>query len=191
MARRSTARADMLTSAAALFREHGVAATSMSDVVEHSGAPRGSVYHYFPGGKAQLAAEATQRTGEHMSQVLAGLLVDSSPAEAIEQFIAGWRHLLVGTDFASGCPIMAAALADGEAAEAAHAAGAAFASWTATLEAALIRGGQPTERAAALATLVVAAIEGAVAMSRAQQVTQPLDQVGTQLRMLVTAATTK
>src|SRR3712207_8589123 len=51
-----------------LFRssERGVQGTSFADVLEHSGAPRGSIYHHFGGGKTQLAEEATRWAGEYI-----------------------------------------------------------------------------------------------------------------------------
>jgi AcrR family transcriptional regulator len=52
----SDSRNRMIQSAALLFREHGYSGTGFRDVIEHSGAPRGSIYHHFPGGKEELAA---------------------------------------------------------------------------------------------------------------------------------------
>ena len=63
MAKRSSARDDMLRSAAHLFRRRGVEATSLADVIDHAGAPRGSIYHHFPRGKPQLVEEATRTAG--------------------------------------------------------------------------------------------------------------------------------
>src|SRR5207245_307823 len=57
MPRKSEARQKMIESAALLFRERGIHGTSFADVLAHSGAPRGSVYHHFSGGKTQLAEE--------------------------------------------------------------------------------------------------------------------------------------
>jgi TetR/AcrR family transcriptional regulator, lmrAB and yxaGH operons repressor len=51
-------RASMIRSAAALFGSRGLCATSFADVLADSGAPRGSIYHHFPGGKRQLAEDA-------------------------------------------------------------------------------------------------------------------------------------
>ena len=60
MPRQSDARDRMIQSAALLFRERGIEGTAFADVLQRSGAPRGSVYHHFPGGKQQLAEEATR-----------------------------------------------------------------------------------------------------------------------------------
>src|SRR4051812_49001651 len=54
----------MVESAALLFREQGYSGTGFRDVIGHSGAPRGSIYHHFPGGKSELAAETVRYAGE-------------------------------------------------------------------------------------------------------------------------------
>ena len=60
----------MVVSAALLIRERGAHATAISDVLEHSGAPRGSAYHYFPGGRTQLLCEAVDYAGEHVGNII-------------------------------------------------------------------------------------------------------------------------
>ena len=120
------ARERMIRSAVALFREQGVHGTSFADVLAHSQAPRGSLYHYFPGGKAQLAEEATRYAGEFIAAGLAAALAQKDPAAAIRAFTALWRDVLHSSDFGAGCPIVAATL-EGERAPAVRdAAGAAF-----------------------------------------------------------------
>ena len=57
----------MIVSTALLMRERGARATSLDDVLEHSGAPRGSIYHHFPGGKVQLGVEAVRYAGEFVA----------------------------------------------------------------------------------------------------------------------------
>ncbi|MFC5099696.1 TetR/AcrR family transcriptional regulator [Kibdelosporangium philippinense] len=66
----SDVRKAMVRSAVTLFRERGIAGTSLADIIEHSGAPRGSIYHHFPGGKNQIAAEATAWAGELMNRMI-------------------------------------------------------------------------------------------------------------------------
>src|ERR1700722_1272377 len=87
----SNSRMRMVRSAAALFGSRGLSATSFSDVVADSGAPRGSIYHHFPGGKKQLAEDAIGWTSE---QILAHL--QACPAETasavLAWFIDLWRR---------------------------------------------------------------------------------------------------
>src|SRR5918995_78876 len=77
--RHMAARDRMIESAAVLFRERGVHGTSFSDVLEHSGAPRGSIYHHFPGGKTELAAEAVRWAGDVIVAGTVAALADPDP----------------------------------------------------------------------------------------------------------------
>jgi TetR/AcrR family transcriptional regulator, lmrAB and yxaGH operons repressor len=182
------ARERMVESAAVLFRERGVHGTSFSDVLEHSGAPRGSIYHHFPGGKAQLAEEATRYAGEFTAAGLAAALADDDPVAAVRAFAAFWRKLLRSTDFASGCPVVSATLEGERSAAARDAAGDAFRRWEDLLASALAHRGAPRERARSVATLTVAAIEGAIVLARAQRSLAPLERVTNELEALVTSA---
>jgi AcrR family transcriptional regulator len=60
----------MILSAAALLREYGASATSIDQVLAHSGAPRGSVYHHFPGGRTQLIDEAVALAGDFIAGLI-------------------------------------------------------------------------------------------------------------------------
>src|SRR5215213_10478264 len=96
-------RARMIESAAVLFRERGVDATSFSDVIEHSGAPRGSIYHHFPGGKAELAAATAEWAGGVVERQIARAGRDGDPIAVLRGFVAGWREVLESSDFRAGC----------------------------------------------------------------------------------------
>lgn len=177
------ARARMVAGAAEMIRRRGVNATSVRELAKHTGAPLGSTYHYFPGGKSQLAAEAVRwaddRTARRLTEAMA-----AGPAEGLAAFLTMWREILVDSDFQAGCPVLAVAveeLADGDSAPR-DAAVFAFGNWTTILAGALRTQGVSPHRATGTATLIVAAVEGAVAMSRAERTTQPLDTVGEQLR---------
>jgi AcrR family transcriptional regulator len=176
----------MIESAAQLMRERGVQATSFSEVLAHSGAPRGSIYHHFPGGKAQLIEEATRYAGEFVAAGLLAALAEPDPAAAVHRFAGMWQRILQRSDFGAGCPVVAAAL-DGDPAARVAAAGA-FTSWEDLLaEAFEARSVQPA-RARALATMFLASIEGAVVLSRAQRSVAPLERVASELEQLILAA---
>lgn len=181
--RRSDARERMLDSTSALIRERGASGTSLDDILAHSGAPRGSVYYYFPGGRTQLVEEAVERAGAAMERLIVGAR-DRSPAESFDAFIATWRKALTDSSFRAGCPVLAVAIESSDEAPQ-LAAARAFASWRAALAAQLRRHGVPPAEARRLANLVVAAIEGAVAISRAERSTQPLDDSARALRPLL------
>src|SRR3712207_2863677 len=110
MPRRSDARQKMIQSAAVLFRERGVHGTSFADVVEHSGAPRGSIYHHFQGGKTQLAEEATRWAGEFILAGTVAALREKDPLAAVDAIERFWKTILRRSDFQAGCSIAAAGL---------------------------------------------------------------------------------
>jgi AcrR family transcriptional regulator len=173
----------MIQSAAVLIRERGVEATSFSDVLALSGAPRGSIYHHFPGGKEQLVEEATRYAGEFLAAGLAASLATDDAPAAIRALSAHWVKILRDTDFGSGCPVVAATV-DGSAAVR-DAAGTAFASWETLLADALEPHVEDAERARSIATLAIASIEGAVVLARAQRSTGPLERVAAELERLL------
>ena len=185
---RDSPRQRMIQSAAVLMREHGVDGMSFSQVVQHSGAPRGSIYHYFPGGKAQLVEEATRWAGEFIAKRTARAIEAEGPLAMLDQSERYWGDVLGGTDFASGCPVVAATL-EGERTPAARAAAAeAFQRWSSVFADSLRQRGLGDERSQALGTMVFAGIEGGVIMARAQRSMEPLTRVLAELRIIVTAA---
>ena len=171
----------MIVSAAVLMRERGVEATSFSEVLEHSGAPRGSIYHHFPGGKAQLIEEATRYAGDFTAAGLTKALAQDDPVAAIRRFAAFWQELLHDSDYAAGCPVVAASLEGERIPGARDAAADAFVRWERQIAHALEPHGIAPTRATALATLMVASIEGAVVLARAERSTAPLKSVATEL----------
>jgi TetR/AcrR family transcriptional regulator, lmrAB and yxaGH operons repressor len=180
---RTDARERMIQSAALLFRERGVQGTSFSDVLSHSGAPRGSIYHHFPRGKAELIEATTSYAGDFIAAGLAAALEQKDPAAALRRFADVWAAGLRESDFAAGCPVLAVAL-DPVTPAAREAAGAAFERWEELLADAFEQHGATPERAHSLATLAVASIEGAVVLARAQRSTEPLERVAAELAEL-------
>ncbi|MFD6275082.1 TetR/AcrR family transcriptional regulator [Streptomyces sp. NPDC060209] len=184
--RKSDTREKMLRSTAALLREYGASATSIDRVLAHSGAPRGSVYHHFPGGRTQLIEEAVALAGDFMAGVIHSAMQADDPVEAIDAFFAPWRDRLIESRFRAGCPIVAVAVeTNDDAPHLARKAGAVFADWQDAFTAMLRRHGLPEERARRLAALVVAAEEGAIVMCRAQRSTGPLEAVAAEIHDLL------
>jgi TetR/AcrR family transcriptional regulator, lmrAB and yxaGH operons repressor len=188
MPRQSDARDRMIRSAALLFRERGVQGTSFADVLDHSGAPRGSIYHHFAGGKTQLAEEATRWAGAYIVATTAAALDDDDPVEAIRALRRHWDEVLRGTGFEAGCPIVAAALEGDREPTVRDAAGEVFGEWETMLAAAFERRDVPTARARSLATLMIAAVEGAVVLARAPRSMEPLERVAGELQTVVEGA---
>lgn len=173
-----TARDTMIDGAIDLFARRGVAGTSLRDVVEHSGAPRGSIYHHFPGGKDELAAAAATRAGALTGELISKLGATGDPAAAVTGLVEIWCRRLERSDFEQSCPVAASALAADETPGARAAAGEAFDRWVGLLRDAFVRSGVPAEEAASRANLAVCTVEGAILVSRARRSVEPLRAAG-------------
>lgn len=200
----SETKAKMVAGAADLMSRRGVNATSMREVVRHTGTPRGSISHHFPGGKQQLLEEAIVFAGTQVSAPLQHLVSDRGAVAGLRAFIALWRQTLEKSDFQAGCPVLAVAVEqyisdatdkDGGPDEVAQGhllelANGVFANWQHLLTGALKREGVAAGRARRLGTLIVASVEGTVAMCRAARSSQPLEDVRQELEALLTDALT-
>ena len=178
-------RTRMIVSATELFREHGYSGTGFRDVVEHSGAPRGSIYHHFPGGKAELAEAAVRMASDVVAGRIERAAASGDPHLMLEAFADGWRRQLQRSDFRAGCPVVAVAVEADAAPGVAAAATEAFERWETLFAQALGKAGIPRARSGRIATLAVAAIEGAVIQARAAHSTAPLDAVMREVGALI------
>ncbi|MFI8192095.1 TetR/AcrR family transcriptional regulator [Streptomyces sp. NPDC085946] len=184
----------MVFSAAQLIRRDGVGATGMRDVAAHAGAPRGSLQHYFPGGKEQLVNEAVDWAGRYaagrVARFLAGL-AEPTPGGLFAAMARQWTDEYETGGFASGCPVAAATVdCAGSTASTRQAAAAAFAAWTGAVAQALAGLGVPPERTGPLATLMISSLEGAILLARAERDVRPLTTVVRELGPLLDAAAT-
>ena len=143
----------MIDSAAVLVARHGSRGTSFSEVLEASGAPRGSLYHHFPQGKEQLVHAAVEAAGGRSLALLAEL--DGLPAgEVASRFLGMWRSLLTATDFGVGCAV-AGVTVDAESDALLERAGEVFRAWRSRLAELLAEGGVGADRAASLAAMLI------------------------------------
>ena len=169
----------MVASAVALLARRGLQATSFSEVLEHSGAPRGSVYHHFPEGKNQMIDSALDAAGATAIELLdrkAG-----EPAEEITRwFLHIWREVLIRGRFEAGCAVLAVAVA-AETPELLEHTAEVFRGWRRRLAELLVEGGLAPVDAQRFAATLVAASEGAVVLARAEQSLEPFDLVADQL----------
>jgi AcrR family transcriptional regulator len=175
----------MIVTTALLIRERGAHSTAISDVLEHSGAPRGSAYHHFPGGRTQLLCEAVDYAAEYTATRIAK--ADSSVA-AVDIIFDGFRTTLVESDYRAGCPIVAVAV-EADNRPVVDRAAAAFARWTELIGKRLEHEGVSPERAEELAMLLMTSAEGAIVVGRAARAVKPLDLVHRQVRAIVAAET--
>jgi len=158
-------RADTLPALAEVFREHGYEGASLALLGRATGLGKGSLYHFFPGGKEEMAsAVLAEIDGWFEVNVFAPLRDAEEPAQAVaamfdaveDYFRSGQRVCLVGV------------LALGDARDRfGQAVRGYFARWIDALAAALARAGRSRGEAAALAEEAVVGVQGAIVLSRA------------------------
>ena len=185
--RHSDAPQRVVSAAEDMLARVGLNATSIREVSKLAEAPLGSTYHHFPGGKQELLAKATRQAGDKVDALLERVL-QAGASEGLAQFLAMWRERLLRAQFEVGCPVLAASVeepVDAVARDVRDAAAEVFSRWEARLGASLQAAGHAPAQAATLATLIIASVEGAVAMCRATQSIEPFDRVAAQLRSLV------
>jgi TetR/AcrR family transcriptional regulator, lmrAB and yxaGH operons repressor len=176
----------MIERTAVLLAKKGLQGASFSEILEASGAPRGSLYHHFPGGKDELVLAALEHAG---NQALAALdrMSGKPPRAVAETFVSLWRTVLARSDFAAGCAVVAVTVAAESPALRARAA-EILASWRQRLSSLFVEGGMPKRKARAAAVNLVAACEGAVILARAEQTFEPFDMVATEQLAMIEAA---
>jgi AcrR family transcriptional regulator len=174
-AKRRDGRALLLKGARQLLAEKGYAGMELRDVAERGRAPRGSIYHHFPGGKLQLAREAAELEGTTIRDLIERSLEERGLRETLTMFGEIFRRRVKDHPERIGCPVAAAALARPEDPELAAAATAAFQSWERPIAAALRDEGVKAKDAEAFAGLVVSTVEGALLRARAAGSEEPLD----------------
>lgn len=183
--KRGSTRARMLGSAVEVLRERGAAGVTIDEVLARSGAPRGSVYHHFPGGRRQILMEALQFAADTIGDVV-GAETSENAWDLVHRFVESWERVLTGSDFTAGCPVVAVAIADpDEEPELTAAAGAVFARWRTALTAHFAADGFDASDASSLAVMCIAALEGAVVLCRSSRSVEPLHDVARQLEFLI------
>jgi AcrR family transcriptional regulator len=173
--KRRDGRALLLKGARQLLAEKGYAGMELRDVAERGRAPRGSIYHHFPGGKVQLAREAAELEGTTIRDLIERSLEQRGLRETLTMFGEIFRRRVKNHPERIGCPVAAAALARPEDPELAAVATAAFQSWERPIAAALRDEGVGSKDAEAFAGLVVSTVEGALLRARAAGSQEPLD----------------
>ena len=183
-------RTRILETTGLLLRQRGYHGTSLNDILSASGAPRGSLYFHFPGGKDQLVIEVTRdsvaRVTERLGEALA---TEKDPAVAVHHIYQSVARMLEDNQFSLGCPIAPVVLdspTDGP--ELADLCRSAFEQWIGLLREAFVRAGVPERRAHALALLVESSLEGLMVIARATRDRAPLWAVADEVAALIEGA---
>ena len=170
----------ILGAGAELFRRQGYNGTGVKQIVSEAGAPFASLYHFFPGGKAELGEEVIRTSGAQYGR-LAEVIIDPAPdlVTGVRAFFEGAAATLVETDYADACPIATVALEVASTNDVLRQATAdVFEGWIAGLAARFEAAGISASRARELATAFIAALEGGFILSRATRDTKPLLDAG-------------
>jgi TetR/AcrR family transcriptional regulator, lmrAB and yxaGH operons repressor len=179
---RNDVRTKMVEGAVRLLAINGVEGTSFAGVLDATGAPRGSVYHHFPGGKTELLHAALDLASERGLAAMEATR-GQPPAVVVARFLDLWRELLNRSKLSAGCAVLAVTVAAGDDELLDHA-GTIFRTWADLLADLFATSGMKKPRARELAVTVIAATEGAVALSRAQRSREPFDHVAATLTRL-------
>jgi AcrR family transcriptional regulator len=166
----------IVTKSGELFRRNGYVGTGLKQIATEAAAPFGSIYHFFPGGKQELAAEVIRTSGRIYQDLVMGLLDQAAdPVQAMEHGFAAAAQLLMDTDFADACPIATIALEVASTNEALRRVTAeVFDGWTAAGTERFERWGYPADAARRLTIAFISTLEGAFVLARTQRSTEPL-----------------
>lgn len=170
-ARHPDPKAAMIEAATALFRQRGYAGVGVAELLAVSGAPRGSLYFHFPGGKEQIAVEAVRRANQ---AVVEGIRRRAAMTSSVEDYVdtacSGWAKNLDASDFANGCLIAFVGLEAASASPALKdAAAQAFEDWEDELTQMAAEKGLGTLQARRFAAAFIGAVEGAIVLARTRR----------------------
>jgi len=176
----TTTRDQIIDTTSDLMESQGYHATGLNQIVAESGAPKGSLYHYFPGGKEEMAAEAIDRTGRQLEErIRANLPPGVAPAEALRDFAHTIAFHIEASGYRAGGPLTAVAMETATNSNRLNrACRDAFERVITAFAERLVTEGTPAERARGLSVFVTAAFEGGIILSRTYHSGDPLRQVG-------------
>jgi len=159
----------------------------LHEVLKISGAPKGSLYHYFPDGKDQLAIEAVRYVSGQIEQAASQILSSyGDPIKALRALFEFVEKNLSESGFRDGCPIGAVTLDVASSSNSIReACERCFEEWLDLFVEHLKRAGLSATRAKTIATLCLASLEGGIILSRAQRSVVPLKEISAELAQLV------
>jgi TetR/AcrR family transcriptional regulator, lmrAB and yxaGH operons repressor len=182
-------REHMIETTASLVHRRGFYGTSLNEILTESGAPRGSLYYHFPGGKEQLVLEATRQGVAMVTQLLKEALTGSPDiAEGVRAFVEAAAHMLRDSGYVFGCPVAPIVLDSPESSALAEVCQEALEEWERVLVNGLGSAGIEHGHAESLATVIVCCLEGGLILARARRDIAPLDAVAEELASMVQSA---
>ncbi|MFC4349101.1 TetR/AcrR family transcriptional regulator [Kordiimonas lipolytica] len=184
---RSKHEAALIHAAAVLFRKQGYAATGTAEILKRSGAPRGSLYYYFPEGKEAIGAaalEAASKVATRTFRELAGSA--ESPADFVQAYAALLSQWMEKSGFTDGCPVATTVLETVPTSDIiTPVAKASFGHWQQAITDMLLSHDWPRARVRATATLILSAFEGALISARVERSSRPILDAADELSILL------
>ena len=180
-----TAKGKMILATLDLVRRSGLAGAGINQIVDASQAPKGSVYHYFPGGKHELVATALSEAERSSGEGFTNLFGQSIPiGEKVRALFSKTGARLEASEFSQGCPIAAVTLdLDADCRALRPVCQRVFDTWVGCIAAGLEE--VPEAERRPVARLILATLEGALILSRADGVRDTLRRDGDQLAGLL------
>lgn len=181
----------IVASTCELFRRQGMTGTGLKQIAQSAGAPFGSIYHFFPGGKVQLADEAIRTAGAMYRDLVLAIFDEGGPdlPTTVRIAFAAAADNLVATDYADACPIATIALEVASTDETLRRATAdVFTDWIDQGAERIAGSGLRPEMCRRLMLGFIASLEGAFVLSRALRSTEPLLAAGETVAAAVSTA---
>jgi TetR/AcrR family transcriptional repressor of lmrAB and yxaGH operons len=182
-----TSRDKLIDATLTLLRSQGFRGTGMNQIVEQSGAPKGSLYHHFPLGKEQLVIETLRTAGRNVEKRISDALRQhADTGKALRAYLEAYAREIRESDFQRGCPVGNVAM-DVAATEPnlRTVCNEIFKTWASLIARRLQEDGAPKAEAESLAEFVISSLEGALILCRAQRSTQPLQHAAKRIELLV------
>lgn len=171
------------------LRRRGLHGIGLNELLAEAGAPKGVLYHHFPGGKTALAVAAIEESVRRLCAQLDAMLASGQPLIVVlEGWLAGGERRLEQSGYAAGCPLAAVALeSTPQDPEIRAAVDAGFSAFRQRIAAALRAQGRSVDVSEALAALIVSAYEGGLMQARVAGNTESMARIGQALRLLLAA----
>lgn len=186
MAKHGVTRSQVLATAQHLFQRQGYHATGVHQILTEANAPKGSLYHHFPGGKQQLATESVGLGAQELGDAIDAVIADSVDLPTAIRTIADFlASRLEDSNFLDGCPIASVAIDAGDNDPIREACRAGYDRWLVSIADALVDAGLRRPNATDLALMILSTLEGGLLLARTRRDANNLRSVGDRIAALV------
>lgn len=177
-------RFNIILAACKLLEKQGYPATSLDEIVKESGAPKGSLYYYFPEGKEQIVSEAVLFAGKVLVERMRGELATyDDPLEALYEYVLRLASKVEEKKYAAGNPLTIVAVeAAGSSDRISQACLEVYSQIQNVLHEKLVCCGMSEAEASDRARLMLAGLEGGIILSRVHRSADPLRALAVHLK---------